>query len=314
MTREQSACVLCVGIEPPEQCGSATSEVCPAVLNERSEFRNRQDHSPWGHKAHKAQFMYNSPMSSQQTREERLIEHLQEEHKQSPLATYIKEVVYGGVDGIITTFAVVAGFSGATFSNEITTQLSFLIVLLFGLANLFADGVSMGLGNFLSVRSDQDFYHSARSKEVHEIRTNPQMEYDETITIMMQKGFSREDAETLATIYQKNEEYWTDFMMTHELEMSDPRGDNPLLTGFATFLSFVVFGFVPLVPFVFFAAADPFTNFMFSCIGTFTALFLLGTLKWKVIGTAFGKSVGEVVIVGGAAATIAFFVGSFFSI
>ncbi len=94
-----------------------------------------------------------------------LSEHLEHEHQQSPFADYFKEVIYGGIDGIITTFAVVAGFSGAAISNEATTQLSFMVVLLFGLANLFADGVSMGLGNFLSVRSDQDLYKSARQKE-----------------------------------------------------------------------------------------------------------------------------------------------------
>jgi len=246
-------------------------------------------------------------------RGEKLAEHLREEHKQSAVAAYIKEVVYGGVDGIVTTFAVVAGFSGAALSSETTTQLSFFIVLLFGLANLFADGVSMGLGNFLSVRSDQDVYHAAREKEVHEIRTNSGAEFEETVTIMMEKGFSEEEANTLASIYQKNEEYWTDFMMTHELEMSDPRGDNPFFTGFATFISFVVFGFVPLVPFVFLASSDAFSTFIYSCIGTFAALVLLGIVKWKVVGSDFLKSVGEVVIVGSAAALVAFFVGTFFA-
>jgi len=253
-------------------------------------------------------------MLSQQTRDQRLTAHLRDEHHQSPLATYIKEVVYGGIDGIVTTFAVVAGFSGAALSNDTTTQLTFVVVILFGLANLFADGVSMGLGNFLSVRSDQELYQTARDKEEYEIRTDPEGEYDETITIMMQKGFSEEDARTLASIYKTNEGYWTDFMMTHELEMSDPRSDIPLLTGLVTFVSFVVFGFVPLIPFVAVLGADPRTTFIFSCLGTFTALLLLGIVKWRVIGSSFTKSVGEVVVVGGVAAVVAFIVGSFFAL
>lgn len=244
----------------------------------------------------------------------RRAEHVREEHRQSAIATYIKEVIYGGVDGIITTFAVVAGFSGAALSNDTTTQLTFLIVLLFGLANLFADGVSMGLGNFLSVRSDQDVYNAAREKEVLEIRTHTNEEVQETIAILLEKGFSQTDAETLAHIYRTNEEYWTDFMMTHELEMSDPRGDNPALTGFATFLAFVVFGSVPLIPFIFSLSSSTFNTFILSCIGTFVALLLLGAVKWRVVGTSFIKSVGEVVIVGGSAAFIAFFVGTFFAI
>ena len=78
---------------------------------------------------------------------------------------YFKEVIYGGIDGIVTTFAVVAGFAGASLSSDNAVQISFLIVLLFGLANLFADAASMGLGNFLSVRSEKDLYHMVRNTE-----------------------------------------------------------------------------------------------------------------------------------------------------
>lgn len=251
---------------------------------------------------------------NQTQREAVLKEHLAHEHAHSPFAEYFKEVIYGGIDGIITTFAVVAGFSGAALANETTTQLSFLVVLLFGLANLFADGVSMGLGNFLSVRSDQDLYKQARAKEMHEIAHNTEQEYQETITILMQKGFSEADATTIADLYQTNTEYWGDFMMNHELEMSDPTGDNPAITGFVTFASFLVFGAVPLLPFIFAGEASPTVVFQYSVIGTFGALVLLGLLKWKIVGTGLFKSLMEVVLVGGAAAIIAFFVGSLFEV
>ena len=240
--------------------------------------------------------------------------HLAEEHGRSPFATYFKEVIYGGIDGIITTFAVVAGFSGAALANETTTQLTFITVLLFGLANLCADGVSMGLGNFLSVRSDQDLYQAARDKETHEVRTNPELEYEETIDIMMQQGFTQAQARQLADIYRTNESYWVDFMMTHELQMPDPRGDNPYLTGLATFLAFLGFGAIPLLPFILAGDASTEAVFQYSILGTFTALVTLALLKWQIVGTGLGKSLLEVVLVGGAAAVIAFFVGSLFTI
>lgn len=247
-------------------------------------------------------------------RTEQLKQHIEKEHKQSPVATYLKEVVYGGVDGIITTFAVVAGFSGAALSNETTTQLTFLVVLLFGLANLLADGVSMGLGNFLAVRSDQSLYCKIRAQEEREIQENPGVEFEETVTILMSKGFSSEDAHTLASIYQKNETYWADFMMNHELEIPDPTDENPVYTGLATFLSFIIFGFIPLVPFIVLGSFPPGEVFQYSSISAFAALVLLGVLKWKVIGTRPIKSIGEVVLVGGVAAVVAFFVGSLFTI
>lgn len=253
-------------------------------------------------------------MATYSERKKKLQDHLAEEHGHHDWTGYFKEVIYGGIDGIITTFAVVAGFSGAAISHEVTTQLSFTIVLLFGLANLLADGVSMGLGNFLSVRSEQDLYRSARRKETKEVQNNTEMEYEETITILMQKGYSEVDATAMADLYKKNEEYWIDFMMNHELELPDPRGDNPLVNGFTTFISFLFFGAIPLIPFMFAADGEPQTIFYYSVWGTFFALVLLGILKWRVVGTALTRSLAEVLLVGGVAASIAYYVGTFFNV
>lgn len=235
-------------------------------------------------------------------------------YKKSAVAEYFKEVIYGGIDGIVTTFAVVSGFSGAALSSDATMQASFVIVLLFGLANLFADAISMGLGNFLSVRSEKDQYHLERIKERELMRRDPEHEVEETVTILTQKGFSEADARILANIYRHNEEYWLDFMMANEYEMSDPRGDNPALTGFTTFGAFLVFGAIPLLPFFFLSGAESSTLFQVSTAGTLFALVLLGLLKWKVVGTSLRRSVGEVVLVGVVAAGIAFLVGTFFRI
>lgn len=232
----------------------------------------------------------------------------------SHFQNYFKEVIYGGIDGIITTFAVVAGFSGAALSNDVTTQLSFLVVLLFGLANLFADGVSMGLGNFLSVRSDQDLYRARRKVETMAVESASPVEVEDTVRLLTEKGYSEADARALTALYQKNETFWIDFMMEHKLEMSDPTGDNPVLTGLATFVSFIIFGAIPLLPFMLFGAAYPDTVFYYSVVGTALALISLGVLKWKVVGSGLSASLFEVLAVGGSAATIAFFVGTFFQI
>lgn len=249
------------------------------------------------------------------SRVKKLEEHVRIEHKRSPLAAHLKEVIYGGVDGIITTFAVVAGFSGAALSNDTTTQLSFMVVLLFGLANLFADGVSMGLGNYLAVRSEQSLYCNTRVKEQTEAVENNVAEIEETITILMEKGFSEADARTLAAIYQKNGPYWLDFMMSNELQMPDPTKENPIYTGLATFASFIFFGFIPLVPFVALRAFDSELVFGLSVVGTLFALVLLGILKWKIVGGVHPiRTVLEVVLVGSIAASVAFFIGTLFEV
>lgn len=234
--------------------------------------------------------------------------------KVSPLTEYFKEVIYGGIDGIVTTFAVVAGFSGAALSTDTTTQLTFMVVLLFGLANLFADAASMGLGNFLSVRSEKDLYNVTRAREERRIRENAEKEIGQTVDIMMEKGFSESDAKTLVSVYQKNHEYWVDFIMNHKLEMSDPRGTNPALTGTATFLSFLFFGSIPLLPFIFMETEIADVAFSYSLIGTFIALALLGLLKWRVVGVSLYSALLEVMVVGGVAACLAYYVGTFFAV
>jgi len=249
------------------------------------------------------------------SRVQKLEEHVRLEHKRSSLSVHLKEVIYGGVDGIITTFAVVAGFSGAAISNDTTSQLSFLVVLLFGLANLFADGVSMGLGNYLAVRSEQSLYHNTRLKEEGESIHNTEAEVEETITILMQKGFSEEDAGTLASLYQKNGPYWLDFMMNNELQMPDPSNENPVYTGLATFIAFISFGCIPLLPFIVTRGFDPQTVFELSALGTLLALILLGLLKWRIVGGIHPvRTILEVVLVGSIAATVAFFIGTLFKL
>lgn len=69
---------------------------------------------------------------------------------------YLKDIVYGANDGIVTTFAVVAGVAGADLPNS--------VVLILGLANIVADAFSMGASNFLALRSE----NSARSAEGRE--------------------------------------------------------------------------------------------------------------------------------------------------
>lgn len=238
--------------------------------------------------------------------EEDYKKHIKAEHKLS-LSGYLKEIVYGGSDGIVTTFAVVAGFTGA--QSGILSEYPVLIVLLFGFANLFADAFSMGVGNALSIFADRDVYRAERDKELYEIRNNPESEKKETIFILQKKGFTREQAEEITKLYSKNEGYWADFMMRYELELPTPEHENPILTGAATIFSFVSFGFIPLIPYIIARGNE---KFELSVLFTLMALTLLGILRFRVTGQNLLRSTLEIVLLGGTAATIAYFVGTLF--
>ena len=202
--------------------------------------------------------------------------HLKNEHRISPFSTYLKELIYGGSDGIVTTFAVVAGFSGANI-GEHALNFSILTVLLFGLANLVADGAAMGLGKLfihkIRKKTLQNFYE----KELEETKNDFDYEFEETERLFQNQGFNRDDSKVLTKIVSRNSDFWVRFMLKYECEMKDPEGDSAFYSGLATFLSFTFFGFIPLIPYFF--NNIPSTTFVFSSLFTAGALILLGTFR-----------------------------------
>lgn len=245
---------------------------------------------------------------------EAMARHIAHEHGRSPLADNLKEIVYGGLDGIITTFAVVCGFSGAALLGQAGNAEVYAIslVLLFGLANLLADGVSMGLGDFLSTRSEQARWNRERAVEVHEIEHNPDQEYEETVHLLEDQGMSAEDARQVAEIYKKYPGLWADWMMEHELQMEDMSEATPARDGLVTFLSFLVFGIIPLLPYLAFWGRDIDANRLFTLasVATVLALLALGFARSVVTRESPLRAMGEVFGVGLIAALIAFGVGT----
>ena len=232
-------------------------------------------------------------------------QHLATEHGLGRFSEYLREIVYGGNDGIVTTFAVVAGFAGAGAEGAATV--GSIAVLLFGLANLFADATSMGLGAFLSARSQADVYIATRARELQEIAENPESERKEIYEILRSKSVPDADIEHFADLYLRNPELLADFMMQHEIGMHDPRDGSPAKDGFATFLSFLFFGAIPLVPY--FLLEPDRTAFHLSVGATFLALVLLGLLRWHVTAERVTRCVAETVLVGGVCAVVAYIVG-----
>ena len=170
-------------------------------------------------------------------------------HEVSLFTLYLRQIVYGGSDGIVTTFAVVAGFSGANIDASLSS-LPVLTVLLFGFANLFADATSMGLGNFLSVRADNDVYRKEHTLLKKKLAQDPESYRAISKDLLEKKGFSSEESEQISILYSKNTHYWANFMSRNLLNMSDSVDEKALQTSLATFLAFISFGAIPLIPYI----------------------------------------------------------------
>ena len=215
---------------------------------------------------------------------------------------YISEFVYGGIDGVITTFAVVAGAAGAN------ADLSW--VLIFGFANLIADGFSMSVGNYFSVKADRDNYDKHRKIEYWEIENLREKEIQEIREIYEAKGFKDDLLEQVVEVITSNKDVWVDTMMKEELEMTKDE-KTPSKTAFATFLSFNVVGIIPLLAYIFsqFLDLNRAHLFLISCISTAAALMFVGFLKSKVTQKPSIKGIMETLILGGLAAFLAYYVG-----
>jgi VIT1/CCC1 family predicted Fe2+/Mn2+ transporter len=230
---------------------------------------------------------------------------LRDTYRLSRTQTYLRPIVYGGNDGIVTTFAVVAGFAGAG-SGQIAT-VGALAVLLFGLANLLADGVSMGLGEYLSTRSEREIWRGQHRRQMRAFKESPRTETAQIEELLRGRGFKPEEAQAMAAIMALNPRFASDFVLMQELGLNDPEGDSPAAKGLATFTSFVIFGFVPILPYVLFEATS--RTFLFSVAATACALAALGLLRWLATREPPGRAFGETMLVGGVCAVVAYAVG-----
>jgi VIT1/CCC1 family predicted Fe2+/Mn2+ transporter len=222
---------------------------------------------------------------------------------------YLREIVYGGSDGIVTTFAVVAGFTGANVFGSNMVGVTMGAVVLFGLANLFSDAVSMGLGDYMSTRSQEDLYNKTYKEELKHLDHSTNS-FDERIEKrLLEKGFNQSDATEIMKLFHKNPEFGIEWLMQEYHGIPDPGDSSPIFSALATLVSFLFFGFIPLIPFVL-RVPDPTQAFLLSISGVVVALTLLGLLRWKIVGYGLTRALGETLFLGGVSASIAFIIGA----
>ncbi len=216
---------------------------------------------------------------------------------------YLGEFVYGGIDGSVTTFAVVAGSAGASLDPS--------IIIILGFANLFADGFAMSVGSYLSAKSERANYDKMKRQEYWEVDHLPEKERQEIRDIYREKGFEGELLEQIVEVISADRDRWVDVMMKEELEMIEDTKP-PVMSGLITFVSFVLVGFVPLLIYVWdyvspiHQTVDP---FHVSVTLTAMAFAGIGLLKSVVNHSSKWKGVLETVTLGALAAGVAYVLG-----
>lgn len=213
---------------------------------------------------------------------------------------YVGDFILGAVDGAVTTFAIVAGAAGANLSNG--------VVLVLGLANVLADGVSMAAGNYLKARSDLQLLERFRRMEEMHIDRIPQGEREEIRQIYAAKGFQGEVLDHIVQVITEDRQRWVDTMLTEEwgLQLQPP---SPWRAGLATLAAFVLSGLVPLLPTILLLSQDAAQTFVASSVLTAVAFFAIGVIRGRIVDRPPLAAGLETLLIGGSAALLAFTVG-----
>jgi len=212
----------------------------------------------------------------------------------------IRDVVYGSLDGIVTTFAIVAGAVGADMPTS--------VVIIFGFANLIADGISMSFGSFLGTKSERDFVLAERRELSKRIKEKADEERCYIEEIYHGKGFHGELLGRVVDTITEDENRWLDVATKEKLELPDASDLSPIKDGVVTFVSFISAGLLPLVAYIFPFPDD--LRFGFAIAFSGVALFVVGAGRTYVTGERFIRSGLEMLFTGGLAAGAAYFIGA----
>lgn len=213
-----------------------------------------------------------------------------------PSVNYLRDWIYGGIDGAVTTFAVVAGVVGA--------ELSVNVILIMGLANIFADGFSMAASNYSGTKAEIDDYERIKAIEIRHIRQHPEGEREEVRQIYERKGFSGEKLDRMVQLVTEKEDIWLEVMLSEEHGITEVQR-SPMLAALATFAAFLICGAIPLLPFVFNIESSA----LLATIMTGIVFFAIGAAKSRWSTQRWIASALETFAIGMSAAGIAYIIG-----
>jgi VIT1/CCC1 family predicted Fe2+/Mn2+ transporter len=222
-----------------------------------------------------------------------------ETEENSPVRNYVRDLILGFNDGLVSVFAVCAGVAAADGNAR--------IVALAGVAAGTAGALSMGLGEYLSTKSQAEYYANEAKREREHIRQYPKLERQEVTEMLTKKHYPDALIEPIAEHIVSNEDRFVDFMMREEFGVGEEAERSPFVAMGLVMLAFVVGAVLPLLPFLFGAsgAAGLGISAAFAVVGLFAA----GSIKAVTSGLKPWRSGLEMLVFGIAAAAVTYGVG-----
>lgn len=217
------------------------------------------------------------------------------EHPSS--GSFLRDMVFGANDGVVTAIGFLVGIAGSVVEQN--------IIVIAGVLTIVAGAASMTLGNYLAVKSQKEFYDAMEKIERWEIMHKPQAERDEICEIYTNMGFDEETVELLTKKVTANRELWLAVMMRDELGLA--RAGSPKLAGILIGVFYLLGGIPPLLPFI---LVTPISRaLLMSIFVSVLVMGMIGTFRWWLNKGSWKSKVTETIVIGLVAAAIGFAAG-----
>jgi vacuolar iron transporter family protein len=209
---------------------------------------------------------------------------------------WLRPAVFGAMDGLVTNIALISGVGGGGASRH--------VIVLTGVAGLVAGAISMGLGEYTSVRTQNDQVASEVAKERRELERHPVAEAEELAQRWIERGLPPELARQVATAVAENPEEALRIHAQEELGVNPHEVPSPWIAAVSSFLCFSIGAVLPLLPYLF-----GFNNLWPALIVGGFGLFLAGALTSRFTRQRWWFSGIRQLVLGGAAAAATYGIG-----
>ncbi len=217
----------------------------------------------------------------------------------TPKSAIIRQVIFGMEDGMVSTMGAITGIAVGSRDH--------FIIVLSGVVIIAVESISMGVGSYLSSKSEREIEERKIHEETIELKKFPREEKEELVDLYVKDGWPRDLAGSMAEVASRNQKLFLQEMAYRELKIIPEKLEHPVHNGLAMGTSYILGGSIPLLPYLLVSAIAVATPI--STAATLVGLFIVGSLTTKFSKRSWWKAGLEMFLLASLAALVGYLVG-----